>query len=160
MVLEKLSASAILEKSKQGYVPSEDVIHEDIHQEDDISAKVSNILAKSEEITADKMKKNRNQLMTDADKLELLHSALTNGIKGQHSHKKHEKKNAISEEIEENILEDFEEISQVKNESSDGFNYDDDFEAISEISSNLKLSKASILDILMSSPITGIPFFV
>ncbi len=152
-----------MERSKLEKTPTSEIIEEDLPLEDDISAKVCNILAKSEVITSDKEKKNGFPSISDAAKLELLQNALTsmNGIKTQNLQKKLKKKDFVSEEIEEEICKDFEPISYAKNDSSDPFNYeDDDFEAISEISSDLKLSKASILDILMSSPITGISFFV
>lgn len=153
-VLGKLSSAAVLEKSKKGYKSvadaNDEMINDPYDREDFISEKVNSILEISETITSNP-KERAHPNMSDPAKLELVQSALAFGgsMKGKFSNKNHNRKEITPDEIEEDI-----EGSQ--SNTSGVLNYEnDDFEAISEISNNLKTSKASILEILMASPITG-----
>ena len=134
-----------------------DTIDEDLpdfYNDDDISAKVSNILGMSKNIVPiTKMQTDLNNVPVQSN-LKFQRNVLQN-MNDKPTNKNTTMKSFQSDYIEENIAEEIEEEAEEQNTQTNLYE-NDEFEDISEISTDLKQSKASILNMLRASPITGI----
>ena len=154
----KLSSLNISEKSDRNSKLADkptDAIDEDLpdfYNDDDISAKVSNILGMSENIVT--KKQTDLNIVPVQSNLKFQRNVLQN-MNDKPTNKNTTMKSFQSDYIEENIAEEIEEEAEEQNTQTNLYE-NDEFEDISEISTDLKQTKASILNMLRASPITGI----